>query len=416
MKIFYSWQSDRPQSVCRTFIKEAIEAALARVHADSQLDESDRPEIDHDTKDVGGTIDITNTILSKIAGCAVFVGDITPVAKSDAGKEVANPNVLIELGYALHAKGDGQIVLVANTAFGASKPETLPFNLRHKRGPAAYKLTKEAVENTRADARAKLVDELALRLSACLKTVGRPAVSGPPWRAALVTDKSTWFEQGVVLKHQGFHGGAANTVTLNATPRSYLRLLPSGWSKGLPTRDQVHQAPDRVMLYPLGRAPSADRGLTADGTLIYALSEAKASPRTTTSLAQWFRDTGEIWGIDGAATELHNSVRWVPSAFLMERWGWFLGRGLALYKHFGARAPIHVRIGMTSLSDTVISSFNRDAIDADFECSGTIRDFSPAEQIQVLTDANNKLREVFGLPAIGADPVIEMAGQLVFKG
>jgi hypothetical protein len=416
MKVFYSWQSDRPQAVCRTFIKEAVEEALERIHADLKLDESDRPEIDHDTKDVGGTIDITNTILGKIVNCAVFVGDITPVARSDAGKEVANPNVLIELGYALHAKGDGQIVLIANTAYGAAQPEKLPFNLRHKRGPAAYKLIKDADEDVHAQAKAELVDELVVRLGACLKNVGKPRVLAPSWRTALPGDNSIWFERGAVLKHQGFHGGAAAAVTLDDGPRSYIRLLPSSWSKGLPTRDQVHHAPAPMMLYPLGRAPSADGGLTFDGALIYSITDLRASPRVTTTLAQWFRDTGEIWGIDGAATELHNKVRWVPSAYLMERWAWFLARGLSLYKHFGARAPVSVKIGMTGIGDTTISSFNRDSIDAEFEYGGIIQNYSPAEQVRILTDANNKLREVFGLPAVGADPVIEMVGQLVFKG
>jgi len=43
--------------------------------------------------------DIVATILEKIDNAAAFVGDVTPISVSENGKQVANPNVLIELGY-----------------------------------------------------------------------------------------------------------------------------------------------------------------------------------------------------------------------------------------------------------------------------------------------------------------------------
>ena len=46
-----------------------------------------------------GSPDIVATILAKIEAAAVFVADVTPIAVSPGGKHVANPNVLIELGY-----------------------------------------------------------------------------------------------------------------------------------------------------------------------------------------------------------------------------------------------------------------------------------------------------------------------------
>jgi hypothetical protein len=36
MTIFYSWQSDTPKEVGRTFIREALDAAVAGLHAASK--------------------------------------------------------------------------------------------------------------------------------------------------------------------------------------------------------------------------------------------------------------------------------------------------------------------------------------------------------------------------------------------
>ena len=94
MKIFWSWQSDRTQRICRHFVKEALEAAAQRVAIDLELDESNRPEVDHDTRGEAGMVDIVATILRKIEESTVFVADMTPIARAEQGKLVANPNVL----------------------------------------------------------------------------------------------------------------------------------------------------------------------------------------------------------------------------------------------------------------------------------------------------------------------------------
>ena len=78
--------------------------------------------------------------LAKIQQAAVFVADVTPIAVSDGGKQVANPNVLIELGYAKRALGTERVITVWNTALTNARPEDLPFDMRHRRGPVAFAL------------------------------------------------------------------------------------------------------------------------------------------------------------------------------------------------------------------------------------------------------------------------------------
>ena len=136
--VFWSWQSDQPSRETRSLIRDALIAALDRIAVD--LEEADRPEIDHDTKDMPGSPDIVASILAKIEAAAVFIADVTPIAVTDGGKHVANPNVLIELGYAKRALGTERVITVWNTALTDAKPEDLPFDMRHRRGPVAFHL------------------------------------------------------------------------------------------------------------------------------------------------------------------------------------------------------------------------------------------------------------------------------------
>ena len=135
--VFYAWQSDIERRHNQYFIRDALTKALKDVRSGASLSES--PRLDHDTEGVTGTPDIFATILDKITGCAVFVADVTPVASTSRGKQVPNPNVLLELGYALARVGDRRILLVMNSAFGS--PEDLQFDLARRRWPIMYSLT-----------------------------------------------------------------------------------------------------------------------------------------------------------------------------------------------------------------------------------------------------------------------------------
>ena len=77
-------------------------------------------------------VEITKTILDKVARSAVFVADLTPIGKTDDGKALPNPNVLIELGWALNELGHKPIIAVMNTSAGWT-PDDLPFDIRHRR-------------------------------------------------------------------------------------------------------------------------------------------------------------------------------------------------------------------------------------------------------------------------------------------
>ncbi|MBK6491653.1 MAG: hypothetical protein IPF97_08165 [Sphingomonadales bacterium] len=86
--VFWSWQSDQPSRETRNIIRDALVSALDRIAI--EVEEAERPEIDHDTKDAPGP-DIVATILAKIQQAAVFVADVTPIAVSTAVSRSPTP-------------------------------------------------------------------------------------------------------------------------------------------------------------------------------------------------------------------------------------------------------------------------------------------------------------------------------------
>lgn len=127
--VFYSWQSDLPNAMNRGFIDAALTSAVKSIRKDDSI--HIEPVVDRDTLGIPGAPDIAETILDKIEQSQVFVCDVSIINHNDQTHATPNPNVLVELGYALKVLGTSRIIMVMNTAFG--EPEMLPFDLRMKR-------------------------------------------------------------------------------------------------------------------------------------------------------------------------------------------------------------------------------------------------------------------------------------------
>jgi hypothetical protein len=127
--IFYSWQRNLPSATNRSFIQTALENAAKAIRKDDSIEVD--PVIDRDTLGVPGSPDIAETIFQKIENAHVVVCDVTPVNQNAHAKSFPNPNVLIELGYAIKCLGIDRIIMILNKAYGS--PENLPFDLRKYR-------------------------------------------------------------------------------------------------------------------------------------------------------------------------------------------------------------------------------------------------------------------------------------------
>ncbi len=129
--VFYSWQSDLPAENNKKAIKGILRNAFTRIE-----DESKQVEIflDEATRNTAGSPDIPSTIFDKIESSDIFICDLTTI-NSDSPKDirkVPNPNVLIELGYAIALLGWDRIIILFNKAHG-NFPDDLPFDIAKRR-------------------------------------------------------------------------------------------------------------------------------------------------------------------------------------------------------------------------------------------------------------------------------------------
>ena len=160
-KIFYSWQSDLPNTTNRGFIESALEKAVLNINKETNIPLA----IDKDTSNKAGSPDIAHTIFEKIDDCFLFIADISLITVgSDSCKMSPNPNVLIELGYAQGVLNEENIIMIFNSAFG--KIEDLPFDLRGTR-IMQYSCPKDAELDRKKGYKEALIKQLqrAIQLS-----------------------------------------------------------------------------------------------------------------------------------------------------------------------------------------------------------------------------------------------------------
>ncbi len=168
-KVFYSWQSNSPANTNRNFISTALEKAIEEVKNDKTI--SIEPVIDRDTLGVAGSPDISDSIFNKIEECSVFVCDVSIIEPSSS-KQTPNPNVLVELGYAIKVVGWSRIIMIMNTEYGT--PINLPFDLRSKR-VLTYSIKKS--ESEKAPVRNVLKKKLVAALKLIFEKEGSNDIS-----------------------------------------------------------------------------------------------------------------------------------------------------------------------------------------------------------------------------------------------
>lgn len=128
-KIFFSWQSDLPTKTHRNFIEKCIKKAVEDLGKDEEV--NIYMDYDRDTKNMVGSPDISATIFEKIEKSVLFICDISIINSEYDGRKTPNPNVLIELGFAVKCLGWDKVICIFDNNSG--KIEDLPFDLRQKR-------------------------------------------------------------------------------------------------------------------------------------------------------------------------------------------------------------------------------------------------------------------------------------------
>ena len=125
--IFYSWQNDLDHRSHRYFIEKCLRQALKAIKNEAHI----VADYDRDTKGLAGSPDITSTIFQKIEKSVLFICDISIISRPTDQKKTPNPNVLLELGYAVHKLGWERVICLFDSNSG--NISDLPFDLRQKR-------------------------------------------------------------------------------------------------------------------------------------------------------------------------------------------------------------------------------------------------------------------------------------------
>jgi hypothetical protein len=158
---FFAWQLDTPAEQNKKFIWNALVSATNTTASSAIPEESPRPE--SDTLGVAGSPNVVDTIFNRIRECAFFVADLTFTSKTESGKIVPNPNVLIELGYAARSVGWERTILVMNDFYGTAKQ--LPFDILQHRWPIEYRMSDRTIVGEKRFE--QLSDALSAAITSC---------------------------------------------------------------------------------------------------------------------------------------------------------------------------------------------------------------------------------------------------------
>lgn len=128
--IFLVWQGDYPTS--RNQIRSVLEELVEGLNKENLASRPVRIEVAADVGD--GAVRIDQNLLDRILRADVVVADVTPVYRA-FGRLTPNPNVLLEVGYALASKKPHEVFLIEgkrdpSEILGDSKTATqLPFDI-----------------------------------------------------------------------------------------------------------------------------------------------------------------------------------------------------------------------------------------------------------------------------------------------
>lgn len=310
MKIFWSWQSDTPGRTGRHFVRDAIAAAIKSLkQSDDIIEPSERDivgelHLDQDREGLPGSPDLARAILSKIDSASVIVADVTIVSKAKGtratsgsrikGRRFINPNVGIELGYALKALGDDKTLLVMNSHYGPS--DDLPFDLRHKGVSLLYNLPPDADKAAITAERSRLIAKLTPALRHYITEAANQApVAFEGWLAK--RPPVFFFDRTEMLAKIGDPNFDEIGFGITAERAITLRLIPSKpMTKPLSLRELSEKVTPALGAF-FVHGSGALVALNEYGAIVYEPWGQTQPFNEMKALTQVFR-TGEIWGVN----------------------------------------------------------------------------------------------------------------------
>lgn len=356
MKVFWSWQSDTPGKTGRHFIRAALKDAIKvlkqpeEVEEPMERDNKDALHLDQDRQGVPGSPDLARTILDKIDIATAFVADVTPVSIIPAKNEFPekrniNPNVAIELGYALRALGDVNVLMVLNTHYGGR--EFLPFDLAHKGGPIMFDLPPDADKIKMKSEAAQLKDKFVNALRHYIQQQSGVNAAVAFNRTPSTTSQVHYSQPKETLAE---FGEECDFVEFSYPDDRgfYMRLIPQTSPSKPIIRSVLMSEVKGSGLYAMWENPSNLFSYNSYGVIVVEpLSHRDASLKASTQVFL----NGEIWGINSPLLVDNEHGKFVPG-MLFER---TLRKTLHQYVNFISNSlkiapPYTVEVGAVGLS------------------------------------------------------------------
>lgn len=400
MKVFWSWQSDTPGKTGRHFVRDALLGSIEDLRTPPDIEEPttrfDREAIhlDSDRQGVPGSPDLAATIFAKIDAAAVVVADVTPVGRGPTrkgedeaelpGKALMNPNVAIELGYALGRHGGGvgnKLLMVCNAHYGAR--EDLPFDLAHKAGPVFYNLAPDATRDEIAKEQKRLRRELVTALKPFLdapKPIAVATFAPMPTGA----NAGVWFQRGASVGQSGDtrFDAKLSDHTIEVSPIFYLRLIPSRPLAQPRSRSELRRIAFDV---PFFSATGGD--FVRENGWGAANLELHGGNGALDTVVQLFLN-GEIWAVNRSLVARWEEQRWFPigavEMILRKRLPTYLD---AMFGRVGVVPPITAEVGFIGVKEYRIA-LNR------MNSMGPIHGDPSPVRVQLNTDGPDQRREL----------------------
>jgi len=358
VKVFFSWQSETPARIGRSFLCEALRQALEQLKLSAIIEEPQRlaGAGESDEERAPGSPGQLKDLLKSIDAASTLVADITPIGQSvtgtdgrDAGtlRRFIDSDVAFETGYALHALGDRKLVLVFNAHYGWH--DDLPLDLRNRGGAITFTLVPNASRPEIESERKKLVSKLIAGLS--------QSMNAPPTANALRphkgTNRAAYYAQGETLANSGIPGPGEINYSHTADMLCYLRLIPLPPLERPLVLAKLRKVAERAPL--LSRQPEgAMSGSNDHGAIAFEPSTPPSrGPGNLASSTQLFV-TGELWSIGNGliSHEREERPEWIKlpflSAIVFERVYYDQLRALIAFalEHLSLSAPWEVECGI----------------------------------------------------------------------
>jgi hypothetical protein len=265
-------------------------------------------------------------------------------------KKVINPNVAIELGYALHALTDRALLMVMNDHYGSRAD--LPFDLQSKAGPIVFSLAPNSDRPTIASSSRQLTARFVEALEPFIAQRVENIRQGKPFPVVEPKDGPARFRApgepiGSRWNLAPFGSNLGNSVNLDSGAATWLRLMPAFDPNKTWTAEELLEADNRggaLHLQPFFWS-NIFSFRAHDGIGRCNLLTAEA--QETNSVAIAF-ETGEVWAIDSWLLAMHPSELIVGE---IERgWAERLRNYTGFLQKLGLQVPYRWIAGVTGVN------------------------------------------------------------------